>query len=152
MENATKAILLGAGIVITLVLVSLGFLLLNGATGTVDTQLSDMESQKLQALEQKFTKYDGKTVNGSEVLNALQEFKDDEICIRIDTSSPATPPTDYLVKLDTDNSISSSGSTGSLSDVKDKSNDFYVNPSGKFEAEVLRDNNNTITGIEFVQK
>ncbi len=152
MENATKAILLGAGIVITLVLVSLGFLLLNGATGTVDTQLTDMESQKQQILEQKFTKYDGKTVNGSEVVNALQEFKDDEICVRVSTLRNNTV-TSYYVFLDANSNISNTGSpVTNLDNAKDKSNDAYINPSGKFEAEVLRDENDLITGIAFDQQ
>lgn len=148
MENATKAILLGAGIVITLVLVSLGFLLLNGAIGGAEEQLTDMESQKQQLLEQKFTKYDGKTVNGSDVLNALKDFKDSEICIRIDTLRGN--PTDYYVALDGNYNITS-GSTGDVDYTKDKAKNEYVNPSGKFEARVLRDQNNAISGIEFVQ-
>lgn len=148
MENATKAILLGAGIVITLVLVSLGFLLLNGATGTVDTQLTDMESQKQQALEQKYTKYDGKTVNGSEVLNALKEFKDDEICLRVITNKATT---DYYYKLKSDNALESGGSDD-LGPAKEKTENQYINPSAKFEAEVVRDSNDTITGIVFDQQ
>ncbi len=150
MENATKAILLGAGIVITLVLVSLGFLLLNGATGTVDTQLSDMESQKQQALEQKFTKYDGKTVNGSEVLNALQEFKDDEICIRVDTLRGNER--DYYYTVDTNENITGTSSNNPEETKVKLNNNYYVNPSGKFYAEVLRDQNDTITGILFEQQ
>jgi len=149
MENATKAILLGAGIVITLVLVSLGFLLLNGATGTVDTQLTDMESQKQQALEQKFNKYDGKTVNGSEVLNALQEFKDSEICIRVITNRGGQ--VDYYYKLGSGYELTTGGVTD-ISQAKDKTNTNYINPSGKFEAEVVRDSNETITGIVFDQQ
>lgn len=148
MENATKAILLGAGIVITLVLVSLGFLLLNGATGTVDTQLTDMESQKQQALEQKYTKYDDKTVNGSEVLNALKEFKDDEICLRVITNRGTT---DYYYTLGTNN-VLGTGGTNDLGPTKEKTGDKYINPSAKFEAEVRRDANDTITGIVFDQQ
>lgn len=147
MENATKAILLGAGIVITLVLVSLGFFLLKGATGTVDAQLTEMESQKQLALEQKFTKYDNKTVNGSEVLNALQEFRDDEICIRIITNLSTT---DYYFKLGTDDKLEAGGETD-IGPTKVKTGNQYVNPSGKFKAEILRDNNDTITGIIFDQ-
>lgn len=148
MENATKAILFGAAIVITLVLISLGFLLLRGATGTVNDQLSEIESQRQMALDQKFTKYDGKTVNGSEVLNALQDFRDDGICIRVETELSTT---EYHHQLNDENRLLEDDGVTDLSDTRDKTSDQYINPSGRFTATVLRDDNDTITGIEFIQ-
>lgn len=154
MENATKAILFGAGIVITLVLVSLGFILLRNATGTVDQQLSDMEQQKQQVLDQKYTKYDGKTVTGAEVRNALEEFKDAGIAIRILTLKNKAAGGNgeyyfYDLKADFTNDDTYDDD---ISDTKDKAEDNYVNPSGKFVGTILRDPNKSITGIQFTQQ
>ncbi|HEX2945643.1 MAG TPA: hypothetical protein VHT96_06785 [Clostridia bacterium] len=153
MENATKAILFGAAIVITLVLVSLGFLLLNNATGSVNQQVSDMEQQKQEVLDQKYTKYDGKVVSGSEVLSALEEFKDDGISILVKTKRSTGVGTYYYWMLGTSDVITtSSGAIDTLDDAKDKTDTTYINPSGKFDAKVLTDTNKAITGISFTQQ
>ncbi|NLG02977.1 MAG: hypothetical protein GX567_03945 [Clostridia bacterium] len=149
MENATKAILFGAAIVITLVLVSLGFVLLNKATGSVDQQLSDMDQQQQKIMDQKYTKYDGITVTGAEVLNALESFKDGEIAIKVITIKTTST---YYYSLTSSGDLATTGAfSADYSKAKDKTDNNYINPSGKFEGAIIRDKNQTITGIQFTQ-
>ena len=151
MENATKAILLGAGVVITLVLVSLGFLLLNRTTDGINDQMTAMEMQRQQALEQKFTKYDGLTVSGSDVRRALKEFEDDEIAVVVVTRIGGQR--EYYCEIDdSTNRITSTSASAYISETEEKTSNYYINPSGKFKATVLRDDNDTITGILFEQQ
>ena len=68
MENATKALLIAAAVLIAILIISLGLVVYNKASETMDSV--DMSGQEIQAFNEKFTKYAGDSVRGTEV-NAL---------------------------------------------------------------------------------
>lgn len=85
MDNSIKAIIIGASVVITLVIVSIGFLVLRqgqeAAGGAID-QIGKLNSQMSEADK---TMYDGREVSGSEVVNVLSRFKNENIGIIVKT-------------------------------------------------------------------
>ena len=68
MENATKALLIAAAVLIAILIISLGIVIYNQASETV--QSVNMSSQEVQAFNDQFLKFDGNGKRGTEV-NAL---------------------------------------------------------------------------------
>lgn len=68
MENATKALLIAAAVLIAILIISLGIVVYNRASETVSSV--DMSGQEIQAFNEKFLKYNGNNKRGTEV-NAL---------------------------------------------------------------------------------
>ena len=68
MENATKALLIAAAVLIAILIISLGIVIYNQASETVNSV--NMSGQEIQAFNDQFLKYDGNGKRGTEV-NAL---------------------------------------------------------------------------------
>lgn len=68
MENATKALLIAAAVLIAILIISLGIVVYNKSSETVNSV--DMSGQEIQAFNEKFLKYNGTNKRGTEV-NAL---------------------------------------------------------------------------------
>ena len=68
MENATKALLIAAAVLVAILIISLGIGIYNMASEQVNN--SDLTEYEIQKFNQKFTKYEGRSVSASEV-NAL---------------------------------------------------------------------------------
>lgn len=68
MENATKALLIAAAVLIAILIISLGIVIYNQASETVNSV--NMSGQEIQAFNDQFLKYDGSGKRGTEV-NAL---------------------------------------------------------------------------------
>lgn len=70
MENATKALLIAAAVLIAILIISLGLVVYNNSASTVNQ--ANLSSQEIQAQNEKFTRYNGKNKRGSEVNSLLQ--------------------------------------------------------------------------------
>lgn len=68
MENATKALLIAAAVLIAILIISLGIVIYNQASETINSV--NMSSQEVQAFNDQFLKYNGTGKRGTEV-NAL---------------------------------------------------------------------------------
>lgn len=71
MENATKALLIAAAVLIAILIISLGLVVYNKASETVEGA-GDLSEYQIQQFNEKFRKYEGTNVSGSEV-NAMIE-------------------------------------------------------------------------------
>lgn len=69
MENATKALLIAAAVLVAILIISLGLVVYNMASETVDNA-GNLDEYQIQQFNQKFKKYEGTSVSGSDV-NAL---------------------------------------------------------------------------------
>lgn len=70
MENATKALLIAAAILIAIVLISIGVYVLSIGQNAMSG--ADMTEQEIATFNSKFTAYEGKNVMGSKVNALLQ--------------------------------------------------------------------------------
>ena len=68
MENATKALLIAAAILVAILIISLGLVVYNMAAETV--QGVNMSDQEVKAFNDKFTRYEGTNKKGANI-NAL---------------------------------------------------------------------------------
>lgn len=70
MENATKALLIAAAILVAILIISLGLVVYNMAAETV--QGVDLSDTEIQAHNDKYLRYEGETQRGSQVNAMLQ--------------------------------------------------------------------------------
>lgn len=151
MENSLKAIIIGAGVVITLIVVSIGFLLMRSGQDTAQNAINQLGGINKEMSESQYTNYDGLEVRGSEVVNVLKRFKDEYIGIQVITKKD-TAGTWYIHELDANGNIDSTLSTPNISIAMDESGKQYINPNGIFIGSLLRDDNDTITALIFTQQ
>ena len=69
MENATKALLIAAAVLVAILIISLGLVVYNMAAETVNNS-ANLSEYEIQAFNEKFTKYVGDNVSGTTV-NAM---------------------------------------------------------------------------------
>ncbi len=68
MENASKALIIAGAILLSILIISLGIMIYQQASGVVDSNA--MDEVAVNSFNQKFTQYEGENVRGSNV-NAL---------------------------------------------------------------------------------
>lgn len=66
MENASKALIIAGAILISILLISIGIILINSGRDVTETGTAGMASQAIQTFNAQFTPYEG-TKKGSEI-------------------------------------------------------------------------------------
>lgn len=84
MENASKALIIAGAILISIILISVGIMVVQSAGGIVGTGTSKMNQQEIQAFNSEFLNYSG-SQKGSSVKSLIQSvisnnatYKDEE--------------------------------------------------------------------------
>lgn len=149
MENSLKGLMLAAGIIITCIIISLGFYIAREASDTASSGTGQIHQLQAEFEDTSKTMYENTEVSGSEVINVIRKFSDEMIGIKVQTKKNTSF---YIYQFN-----ESDGSLGavSINDVKraqTPSNAGYINPTGRFLGAVVRDANGTITGLSFVQQ
>ena len=162
MNNASTALKVAAGIFLTIALITIVVILFisaQEATKTAQNNFSDIQTELSQA---SFTVYDGTTISGSQVTNALRKFKDkDQFGVKIETGKNLTTGGAWygnVLNMSVANTNSEYGSVidptsrqGNINDTINEANAEYVNPSGKFRASIVKDSSNVVRGLIFTQ-
>ena len=71
MENATKALMIAAAVLIAILIISLGLVIYNKATEAANNA-GDLGEAEMQQRNEKFLKYEGENVSGKDVNAMLQ--------------------------------------------------------------------------------
>ena len=66
MENATKALLIAAGVLIGIIILSMLLLGYNQISNYYQQQSDNLSLKQIVELNKKFTNYDGKTIRGND--------------------------------------------------------------------------------------
>ena len=148
-----KAIIIGAGVVITMIVVSIGFLLMRSGQSTAQNAINRLDQISSEMSESQYTMYDGMEIRGNEVVNILRKFKDEYIGIYVETKKNGGLWYIHNVTLSSENEAKiGSESTNSISDTMDEKKDEYINPNGVFAGSIARDENGRIAALMFKQK
>ena len=148
MSVGLKGLTLGAGIVMTLVIISLAYYVTNVSAATITNGTAKINNMSIQLQESDKTMYEGIDVQGSEVINIINKFKSENISIKVVTRKSTTYYNRYLTSTDTD---LGGVSLASIRDAQKIDNVNYINQNAMFSGEVLRDVNNAIIGLKFTQ-
>ena len=74
MENSLKGLMLAAGIIITCIIISLGFYIAREARDTASEGTGQINQLQAEFTDASKTMYDGTEVSGSEVLNVIRKL------------------------------------------------------------------------------
>ncbi|WP_433946595.1 ABC transporter permease [Paenibacillus sp. SN-8-1] len=157
MNNASTALKVAAGIFLTIALITIVVILFisaQEATKTAQNNFSDIQTELAQA---SFTVYDDTSISGSQVVNAIRKYNGkDQFGIKVLTGKNQSGVW-YGSSLNTadvtDGAYGSvtGKSTTDVSKSWDETDSNYVNPSGKFKAQVVKDSSNVVRGLIFIQ-
>ena len=86
MENSLKGLMLAAGIIITCIIISLGFYIAREARDTASEGTGQINQLQAEFTDASKTMYDGTEVAGSEVLNVIRKFSDETMGILVQTN------------------------------------------------------------------
>ena len=149
MENSLKGLMLAAGIIITCIIISLGFYIAREASDTASSGTGQINELQAEFADTSKTMYENTEVSGSEVINVIRKFSDEMIGVKVQTKKN----TSYYIYqfIDTDGSLKNA-STLDYKSAQNATSANYINPTGRFLGAVIRDANGTITGLSFVQQ
>ena len=81
MDNAQKAIMIGVGLFITIIIISSVLLISNMGTNLITSAQSQLSGITKGLQNQITAAYDGKTLTGAEVIAAFQQYESSEMSI-----------------------------------------------------------------------
>ena len=149
MENSLKGLMLAAGIIITCIIISLGFYIAREASDTASSGTGQINELQAEFADTSKTMYENTEVSGSEVINVIRKFGDEMIGIKVQTKKNTSY---YIYQFsDADGSLKNA-STLDYTSAQNAASANYINPTGRFLGSVVRDANGTITGLSFVQQ
>ncbi|MBO5245910.1 MAG: hypothetical protein J6B28_01470 [Eubacterium sp.] len=149
MENSLKGLMLAAGIIITCIIISLGFYIAREASDTASSGTGQINELQAEFADTSKTMYENTEVSGSEVINVIRKFSDEMIGVKVQTKKQTSY---YIYQFsDVDGSLKGAA-TLDYTSAQVPTNGNYINPTGRFLGAVVRDANGTITGLSFVQQ
>jgi len=154
MDSSKKALLFGAGLFLTIALITLFVIIYSTASDASKAAQNEFSGLQSELAEQTYLVYDNTKVSGSQVVNAIRKFQGQNIGILVQTGKD--PKLDgagtwYINNASNIESLDSF-SVGKLEDIVKERESFYINPSGTFTAKVERDSNQVIRAIKFSQQ
>lgn len=152
-ENVLSFVKWAAGIVITLAIISIAFIVFNTAKDGTMMGANEIAKMNAQIADSDMTIYDDAEISGSEVVNVIKKFSKEFLGIQVITGKNiAGTWYGYSASIATDVGTLGAKATSLLSNAIDESNNLYVNPNGRFMGKVYRDSNGTVVAIVFTQK
>ena len=149
MENSLKGLMLAAGIIITCIIISLGFYIAREASDTASSGTGQINELQAEFADTSKTMYENTEASGREVITVIRTFSDEMIGVKVQTKKNTSY---YIYQFnDTDGSLKNA-STLDYKSAQNATSANYINPTGRFLGAVIRDANGTITGLSFVQQ
>ena len=124
MENASKALIIAGAILLAILIISLGIMIYNQASGVVNNNA--MNEVDISTFNNKFTQYEGTNVRGAQAKALLQQIAPNNVTNSDDDSRKVqvafTADADKGNAITSASEVSSNVSTGSTYTVKTKAN------------------------------
>lgn len=139
MDNILKGIVIAAGVLLTIILVGIGFYIARETKNTSNNGMSQLSSMNSDFQEVDKTLYDGLQVSGREVAAAITKYGDQlgsTFIISVKTLAAAQ-------KKDYNTRTTAFPAVGA---------DDYINPDAQFLGSVTYNSNNVVNGIVFTQQ
>ena len=144
MDNSLKGLILAAGVIITCIVVGLGFYISREAKNTSSNGTSQITSMNAEYQDVNKTMYDGIRVSGREVIEVIEKYKNElsegKFTIEVFTGKKRETGIIFNAKYN------------SVEDVTNLSDDMYINPDGSFLGAISSDENGVVTTLSFSQQ
>ena len=86
MENASKALIIAGAILISIVIITLGIVIVRNVTGTINNN-SNLSTQEIESFNSRFSIYEGNNVPGSQVNALIQAVYQQDVAAARDKTS-----------------------------------------------------------------
>lgn len=143
MDNALKGLIIAAGVAITCFIISIGFYFARESNSLAAESANKLNEFSNELSESDITMYDGLEVTGSDVVNFIKKelgkYGESEIA-------------PFYVYVKTTIAESTYQNDLNFKNMQNFTDPLYIKPISKFTGEVVRDGNNVIIGIRFMQK
>lgn len=138
-----RFLIFAGGIVLTVILVGIYFAVSDKGVSGINNTMTQYDSTMSQYSDMTYSML-GSTTSGSEIVDMIQDIKNDGVSIVVTNGSGQAKTYTYV-------SVTADSSTD-LKNIKDKSmKEYYINPTASFESSVTRDVNDIITMVSFKQ-
>ena len=147
-----KGLSLMAGIMLTITIITVAVIIVAIVINYTKTAQDDISGMTDTLSQTKYSAYDNSTVSGSQVLNAVRQYNNqDGFGVVVKTGKGTSTNYGYTFN-ETTGDITSTTNNVNLSPAQDQANTNYVNPSGRFTSKLVSDSNGVVRGIVFSQK
>lgn len=143
MDNVLKGIVIGAGVLITCIVIGVGFRVYRETKTISSTSAEKLERFSSELSENDLTMYDGLEVTGSDVVNFIKKHLSEY------SSSEVAP---IYVNIVTSTTLNDYVNGASIPDIVNFTTDKYISPISKYNGKIVRDKNNVIVGLIFTKK
>lgn len=140
MENSLKALILGASISITCLIISLGFYAARQASAVSASTNEKLCKFAISLEEDDYMVYDGLAVSGSDVVNFMN---------RNLSSYSFNERAPIYIYVDNGKIQKTYENNVALTQIKDFTSDYYIRPLRKYRGQINRNENDVITGVSF---
>jgi hypothetical protein len=159
-QNIQKALWLGVSIMMFVAIVSTGLFLFNKGKTVADAGGEQLDNVSEQLSMVEYTAFDNEVIKGDLLANTIKQRKstEGEFIIVVTTSYPST------IQYISTGTVASGSLTGSLTaktraqqdsdlqNLKNETSASYINPHGKFMAQLIYDSNDVVRGIIAIQQ
>lgn len=142
MDNSLKGFILAASTLITCMVLSVGFYFTREAKVVSAMSTDKLNQFSTELTENDLTMYDGLEVTGSDVVNLIKKQLGKYPVVK-------TAPIYIFVK--TSIMENTYKNNTAIEKVKNFTNSEYINPLSKFTGAIVRDGNDVIIGVRFIQ-
>ncbi len=160
MDNAQKAIMIGVGLFVTILIIAAVMLIVNPAINMIKEATGRVETLNETLVARLTAEYDDRTVSGSTVISAVEQYyKDEKMILEVKATTGANYLEYGAVRGDgnlelakplTYDSSNVQTKIGVLTDSSDPTN--YVPSSARYKAELIRSTGgDTVIGIRFTR-
>ncbi len=137
MENASKALIIAGAILISILLISIGILILNSTRGTTDSAKNTISDLEIIAFNSKFTPYEGSNKSSKEITQLLDNI----------ISSNTSYSNQVVVRFYKETSIASKYKPHSSSPIRQEltlTHNAYISNAGEYTDQHYKADINTI--------
>lgn len=143
LSDVTKILIIAAATIITCIIVGIGFSALHIAKQLSSNTIDDMVSLNHDLIDNDIKMFDATEVTGSDVINFIKkQLGDYEV--------GETAPLYITIK----SNISEYNHTNKehIESIRDFRHMYYIKPTAIFKGEVIKNENEVILGVSFIQK
>lgn len=164
MGNAQKALVMAAGIFLAIALITIAVIMFISAQEATKSAQNNFSSIQTELSATVFAGYDQTTVSGSQVINAIRKFDDDNQQFGIKVITGRNNTGVWYNRSVNESNGEVSGDTTTATGTLDASATYastsgssessinYINPAGRFHSSLIYDKSKNVRAIIFKQQ
>lgn len=149
--SAKKALFLTTGILMAVAVIMFSVFMVKQALAAGSLAADKTAKVTTYLSESDKSMYEGLPITGSEVMNNITKFRNESTGIIVVTKKSSTQY-GYSISISGNTATLGASISSSLKNAQDINHNSYINPNAKFLGEILRDANDVIVGIRFIQQ